>query len=149
MKKDKKEEYRKRGKRNRAAGVRFEAKVRSDLESMGWVVDKWTNTVDYSERKIIPAKRKFNPYSRVMSIGTGFPDFIAFKLIEGKREIVGVEVKRRGYLDRSEKDMCKWLLENKIFSRILIAKEYKDKEDKRKISVEYIDFKEKYGEKNE
>ena len=133
------------GKKNRAAGRRFEAKVRDDLEKMGWIVDKWTNTVDYDRDgnigKVVPAKRKYNPYMKVMVIGTGFPDFIAFKNIkeeeifneigekinspEGKFDIIGVEVKANGYLDKIEKGMCTWLLENKVFSRILIAKKGK------------------------
>lgn len=33
------------GKKNRNAGLRFERKVRADLESKGWIVDKWTNNV--------------------------------------------------------------------------------------------------------
>ena len=34
------------GKKSRDAGMRFERKVRADLESKGWIVDKWTNNVD-------------------------------------------------------------------------------------------------------
>jgi hypothetical protein len=89
-------------------------------------------------------------------IGTGFPDFICLKRkeeekifnafgeeIEGKDnyEVIGVEVKRNGYLDQIEKSMCHWLLENHVFSKILIAKA---KKDSRKIEVEYIDFSKKY-----
>ena len=79
-----KKEYSKQGKKNRAAGVRFEAKVRAGLEDMGWIIDKWTNTVDYERDgnigKVVPAKRKYNPFKKVMVIGTGFPDFISPKL---------------------------------------------------------------------
>lgn len=145
----------KRGKSNRAKGQRFEAKVRQNLEEMGWIVGKWVNTVDYEKGKIVPAKRKYNPFSKVLTIGTGFPDFICFKrnveleedygILENKKEsyeVIGVEVKANGYLDQIEKGMCFWILENKIFSRILIAK--KSKEGKQK-EIEYIDFKEKYN----
>lgn len=52
----------KQGKKNRAAGVRFELKVRNKLETDGWIVDKWTNNVDLEERKLVKAKRKFNPF---------------------------------------------------------------------------------------
>ena len=38
-----------RGKRSRAAGTRFEARVRADLENMGWVVARWTNNVEFEE----------------------------------------------------------------------------------------------------
>jgi len=74
-----KKEYSKQGKKNRAAGVRFEAKVRTDLKSQGWVVDKWMNNIDFEKDEIVPAKRKYNPYLRALSIGNGFPDFICFK----------------------------------------------------------------------
>ena len=135
--KEKKEKinFRSQGKSNRARGARFERKVRQDLECRGWIVDKWSNNVDLSEgkAKLIPAKRKYNPFSRVMTIGTGFPDYIIFKP-EGK-EIVAVESKSIGYLDKVEKEKCKFLLQNKIFSKILIAK----KGEKRG-TIEYVEF---------
>ena len=34
------------GKKNRAAGARFELKVRKDLEDKNWIVSKWMNNVD-------------------------------------------------------------------------------------------------------
>jgi hypothetical protein len=137
--------YSKQGKKNRAAGRLFEAKVRASLENLGWVVDKWTNTVDYEKWKLVPAKRKYNPFLKVLIIGTGFPDFICFKRIDEESEkynIIGVEVKKNGYLDQIEKGMCHWLLENRIFSKILIAK--LKKEEGKKMEVEYIDFNDKY-----
>ncbi len=141
-----KKELSKRGKKSRAKGQRFETKVRQDLENMGWVVSKWMNTVDYEREgktgKIVPAKRKYNPFLKALSIGTGFPDFICFKRQEQGFDVIGLEVKGNGYLDKIEKDMCIWLLENKIFSRILIAKNSKDKG-----KIEYVDFNVKYGNK--
>ncbi len=156
---NKKIDFSKQGKKNRAAGQRFEAKVRAGLEEMGWVVDKWTNTVDYDREggtgKVVPAKRKYNPFKKIMVIGTGFPDFIGIRKKEEKVmrdafenevtigentfEVVGVEVKANGYLDRAERDMCHWLLDNKKFSKILIAKK-----GKKRGEVEYVDFSEKY-----
>jgi hypothetical protein len=135
-----------RGKKSRAAGQRFELKVRQNLEGMGWIISKWMNTVDYDRDgkigKLVPAKRKYNPFLKVLTIGTGFPDFVCFKRNpEGDNEIIGLEVKSNGYLDKIERDMCLWLLNNKIFSRILIAK--KPKEGK---GIDYIDFNEKYKE---
>ncbi|RLG12292.1 hypothetical protein DRN73_03060 [Candidatus Pacearchaeota archaeon] len=130
------------GKRNRAAGNRFELKVRKDMESKGWILDKWTNNVDLEEGKIIPAKRKFNPFLKILGIGTGFPDFIAIKNNnKKKKEIIGVEVKVRGYLDKKEKEKCKFYLKKRLFSKILIAKA---KKNGRKIEIKYEDFKEKY-----
>jgi hypothetical protein len=131
------------GRKNRAAGRRFETKVRENLESMGWIVNKWMNTIDYEKNKIVPAKRKYNPFLKALSIGTGFPDFSCFKRDEnGNFEVIGLEVKANGYLDQVEKGMCLWLIENKIFSRILIAKR---KKEGRKTEIEYIDFYEKYN----
>ncbi len=135
-----KTEFSKQGKKNRASGARFELKVRQKLEEMGWIVSKWMNTVDYDKLKIVPAKRKYNPFLKTMIIGTGFPDFVAFKKNDGNYEIIGVEVKVRGYLDQIEKGMCHWLLENNIFKRILIARK-----GKKRGEIEYVDFIEKYG----
>jgi len=136
-------DYKKQGKKNRAAGVRFEAKVREDLKNSGWFVAKWTNNVEWLEEninkpsdkregKLIPAKHKFRGPGIPMAIGTGFPDFIAFKNdtkvynIIGEKPIIkttmmGVEVKTNGYLTPDERDKLDWLLENKVFSTILIA----------------------------
>jgi len=99
-----------RGSKSRSGGRQFELRVRKDLEDKGWIVDKWSNNLDLSENKIIPAKRKFNPFSKIMTIGTGFPDFIAFQLIDDKRyKLIGVEVKMGGNLSRDEKKKCKWM----------------------------------------
>jgi len=128
-----------RGKKSRAAGARFELKVRGNLESGGWIVDKWSNNVDLEEGKLVKAKRKYNPYKKVLGIGTGFPDFIAFRSKGKNYEVMGVEVRGSGWLDKSEKEKCKFLLDKKVFSRLLIAKK-----GKKRGEIEYIDFKEKY-----
>ena len=39
----------KRGKKSRAAGGRFELKVREDLEKKGWIIARWTNNVEFEE----------------------------------------------------------------------------------------------------
>ncbi len=132
----------KQGKKNRASGQRFEQRVRKDLESKGWIVAKWMNNVsDYpdsninkpseerEDRKLIPAKHKFRGIGIPMSIGTGFPDFIAFRKDEFTFKIgeimttavIGVEAKSNGYLDKEEREKCLWLLDQRIFSKILIA----------------------------
>jgi hypothetical protein len=130
----------KKGKKSKAGGGQFELSVRKDLEAKGWIVDKWTNNFDLEEGRIIPAKRKYNPFSKVMVIGTGFPDFIAFQLMEGGRyNVIGVEVKMNGTLNRVEKDKCLQYLKNKIFSEIWVASK---KKDGRRIRVEYIDVRE-------
>ena len=128
----------KQGRKNRAAGSRFELKVRNSLEKQKWIVDKWTNNVDLEKGILIKAKRKFNPFLKILGIGSGFPDLIAFKL-SGKNvgyDIIGVEVKANGWLDKSEKEKCKFLLDNKVFSKILVAKR-----GKKRGQIEYVEFK--------
>jgi len=154
-----KEEKIKQGKNNRTKGTKFESLVRKDLESRGWIVSKWNNQVEllWSNKegftteinegtifgKLIPAKRKYNPFKKVMVLGTGFPDFTCFKRNpDGNYDVIGLEVKGNGYLDQSEKQMCFWLIQNGIFSRILIAK--KTKEEGKREKIEYINFSEKY-----
>jgi len=142
----------KQGKKNRASGVAFERRVRKDLESKGWIVDKWSNNVEFFKDtipqknspydkeiisgKLIPAKRKYNPFNKALAIGTGFPDFIAFKSVtEGLAyafrlyEVIGVEAKSNGYLTKEEKAKCKWLIENNIFHKILIASKGKKRRE--------------------
>lgn len=101
--------------------------------------------------KLIPAKRKYAGFGRPMVIGTGFPDFVTFRNIsygdEGDKvsslyEVVGVECKCNGNLDRIEKEKCRWLLKKNIFSKILIAEKTKVKN---KIVIVYHDFEVKYG----
>lgn len=133
----------KKGKNVRAQAARFELKVRRDLEEKQRVVDKWNNNVDLEQGKLIIAKKKFNPFSKVMTIGTGFPDFVSIKHIQGESySVIGVEVKMNGILSKIEKQKCAWYLKNKIFSAIWIAK----KGEKRG-EIIYEDFFEKYGEK--
>lgn len=136
-----------RGKKSRKSGLDFESRVRKDLEEKGWIVCKWVNNVELSEKRIAPAKRKFNPFSKVMTLGTGFPDFIAFQLVGDKMyNVMGVEVKVNGQLDREEREKCAFLIENKVFSDIAIAKKGKDG---REIKIEYAFFKEKYLDKKD
>lgn len=128
-----------KGKKSRKSGGDFELKVRKDLEEKNWTVAKWPNNVDLEEKKIIPAKRKFNPFSKAMTLGTGFPDFVCFQLVgERTYNVIGVESKINGTLSKEEKDKCVFLLNNKIFNDIWIAQ----KNDSKK--VEYINFRERF-----
>ncbi len=127
-----------KGKKSKASGSQFELHVRKDLEGKGWIVDKWSNNVDLIEKKIIPAKKKFNPFSKAMMLGSGFPDFIAMqKMGVGRYKVIGVEVKVSGNLSREEKLKAKWYMENEIFAEFLVAKKVKEKN---KIRVEYTNF---------
>ncbi len=145
----KKEKNIKRGKKSRAAGARFELKVRKDLESKRWIAAKWTNNVklDYDlevlfkkvvKGKLVPAKHKFRGKGIPMAMGTGFPDFIAYcksdaptyilthkyfniKKVRCDCAVIAVECKSNGFLTKEEHAKCKWLLENNVFSKILVA----------------------------
>jgi len=129
----------KRGKKSKGSGRQFELRVRKDLEAKGWIVDKWTNNFDLEEGVVIPAKRKFNPFSKVMTIGTGFPDFICFEKRGDLYKIIGVEVKMNGMLNRVEKDKCLQYLNNGIFSEILVARKVKEEN---RVRIEYTDVEE-------
>lgn len=93
--------------------------------------------------KLVKCKPKFNPFTKsLMMNSAGFPDFIAFRPNGECYEIIGVEVKVNGLLSKEEKKKCQWLLGNKIFSRILIAKQSKERG-----KIDYIDFNVKYNKK--
>jgi len=129
-----------RGKKARGAGARFELKVRGDLEAQGYILDKWTNNVDIEEEKVIKAKRKYNPFRRALSVGTGLPDFVCIKRKGKLYEVIGVEVKSRGYLKPEEKKKCEILLKLRVFSKVLIARK-----GKKPGEVVYEDFESKYN----
>jgi hypothetical protein len=84
----KKIDKQKLGKKSRASGKRFELETRRDLEKKGYTVCKWNNTVDLENNKLVAAKSKYNPFlKRVMSEGSGMPDFIIFRLITGNEAL--------------------------------------------------------------
>ena len=135
------------GKKNRVAGADTERRVRANLEDDGWIVDKWRNNVKNNE--LVVAKNCFMKGRGVM-LGSGFPDFIAFKVVSHipsvigfLYEVVGIECKSNGYLSAEEKEKCKWLLKNKVFSKILIASREKINN---RIEIKYKEFKVKLNE---
>lgn len=135
----------KKGKRNKRNGAIWERNVRAELEQQGWTVSKWMNNIRFEESmyydldlsRLVPAKHQFRGKGIPMAIGTGFPDFIAFRLPRGLLnkdltpsndlyEVIGVECKMNGYLDKEEKEKCQWLLKNNIFSKVLVASKVKE-----------------------
>lgn len=113
-----------------------------------------TETIKKSMGNLVRAKAKWAGPNRPMMMGAGFPDFIAFRQIElevgeflGVKiktkpyEVIGVECKISGELDRAEKEKCKWLLEQGIFNYILIAEKTKVSN---RVVIVYHDFKGKY-----
>lgn len=135
------EERKKRGKKSRNSGKKFEVKVRTDLENRGYIVCKWTNTVDLVNNKLIAAKAQFNPFfKRIVGEGSGFPDYIAFKKKDNNYVLFGVESKKveaKNKLDKKEREMATWLLDNDIFPKIYVAMPIKKG---RKIQVVYQKF---------
>jgi len=160
----KKIDKQKQGKRNIGIGRRFEAKVYKDLEAKGWICARWTKNVEAEfkvkikgmgkvqyRKRLIPARQ-----GKFRKVSTGFPDFIAFKrdfglIVEknGKEIILdissfkpniytieGIECKSNGYLTKEEKEKCDWLLDNNVFSKILIAKK-----GKKRGEIEYNEWK--------
>lgn len=111
-------------------GKLFELNASEGLDEDGWVVAKWINKTRLAnsiKTMLSPAKRKYNPFTKFTSFGNGFPDFVSYRLrtdFEGY-EVIGVEVKSNGYLDKEEKAKCAWLLHHKVFSRIVVAKKGK------------------------
>ena len=139
----------KRGSVSKGAGGAFELRVRKDLEEKGWIVDKWSNNIDLASGvgKLVPCKRVFKRFGvgkGVMTIGTGFPDFVCFERRGELFKVIGVEVKMNGKLSREEKEKCAWLLERGIFSEILVARKIQERKGGR-IRVEYLDFLEVVG----
>jgi len=133
----------KRGSVSKGAGGAFELRVRKDLEEKGWIVDKWSNNIDLASGvgKLVPCKRVFKRFGvgkGVMTIGTGFPDFVCFERRGELFKVIGVEVKMNGKLSREEKEKCAWLLERGIFSEILVARKIQERKGGR-IRVEYLD----------
>ncbi len=127
----------KQGKKNREAGARFERKVRADLEDKRWIVDRWCNNVSLNSYNVVDKGKKVDVMdgsflvpaksTRFRSNTHGFPDFISFRTSVNVRldkyyyDVRGVECKSNGYLKPEEKEKCKWLIDNMIFSKILIA----------------------------
>ncbi len=129
------------GKASRAAGARFELKVRKDLEERNFIVSKWMNNVEFGhklieqrsdgtkfidkengkiiiEGKLIPAKHKFRGLGRPMAIGTGFPDFVVWH--EGLNE----EVEKRL---RMERHHCVGVMGVEVKSNGRLTKEEKER----------------------
>ena len=128
----------KQGKKYKRAGAMFEVAVRKDLEEKGWIVDRWSNQVEFLKnnqgciirKKLVKAK-SFMGRTRT----NGFPDFIAFRSFTPESyEVWGIEVKMKGKLSKEEKEKCVWYLKNNIFSKIFIASKDNGK-------VKYEEFK--------
>ena len=121
---------------------RDEELLRKHLEENGWITDKWTKNVDLDKGELVPARRKFIPGKGFLGIGMGFPDFIAFKQVVGRKvddfhayKVIGVESKMNGSLDKIEKERCQFLLDKGVFKHVLVASK-----GEKKGSVEYVDF---------
>ena len=143
------EDRKKLGKKTRKEGKDFEARVRVNLTEKGWTVCRFDN--DVRDGKLVQAKTSWRrtPHGMFpLNLSPGFPDFqchrISVKIDNGGTrivapcipsfnkdnfdyQIIGVECKISGTLDKLEKQKCQWLLDNHIFSKILIASKHKIK----------------------
>ena len=106
---------------------------------------QWIKKITYG--KLIQAKNKWAGPGRPMMMGAGFVDFICHKNFYDSRlfDVIGVECKCNGYLTKEEKEKCRWLLDNNVFSKILIAEKTKVKN---RVVIVYNDFENKYVKKN-
>ena len=97
------------GRKSRAAGKRFEVKVRDDLEDKGWIVVRWNKNVE--DNHLITSRGKFNPFTqRVQNMSSGFPDFLCIKTgYEIGWDVQLVECKLRGILSKKEKEKIDWI----------------------------------------
>jgi hypothetical protein len=135
-----KHDYKKQGKANRAAGKRFELKVRENLENQGWIVFRNSNDVElilkqtnfktikkenensiefsstFNEQKLgrfKQAKTKWNPFTKMpMSIQSGFPDFVCIFRRDTYFDVQFVECKVNGMLSKIERDKVEWIKTN-------------------------------------
>jgi len=99
------------GRKSRAAGKAFEKKVRTNLESRGFLVVRNDNDVkeENGVLKFKQAKASWNPFTkRPNSISTGFPDF----LVVNHTNVFFVESKMSKYLDAEEKKKVEWIRNN-------------------------------------
>ena len=137
---------RKLGKRKRIEGKDFEKRVYADLTEKGWIVNRWSN--DVKENQIVQAKMKWMPTPRgrfPVNTTPGIPDFMCHKRINGSSlihpykiyDVIGVESKISGMLDKPEKEKCQWYLDNNVFNKILIASKNKIKN---RIHIEYKEY---------
>jgi len=125
----------KQGKKNKAAGAKFEKKVREQYESEDWIFSKWNNNIE--DGKIIPARNYYIP-GRGNVMGSGFPDFIMFRKDDDFKhlyEVMFVEAKLNGFLSKEEKEKLKVL--NDMGHKTYVA--YEDKSQPNGIRLrEYV-----------
>ena len=106
-------DYGKQGRANKQAGAKFELEVRRYLEKKGWLVSKWRNNVDLQCEEIIAARQFYIP-GRGAGLGTGFPDFVAMKMLGECPyyfEVTFIEAKSNGYLTKEEKLKLKIMID--------------------------------------
>lgn len=104
------------GKKNRAAGAKFEKKVRDHFSAEDYIVDKFGNNIDLESEELIVAKNFYIP-GRGYTLGAGFPDFVMMRVIEFTAngplyEVMFVECKINGLLTKEEKEKMR-VLQNK------------------------------------
>jgi len=122
------------GKHSRAAGKRFELKVREDLEKDGWIVVRWDKNVEFTDDmkeclrllplggevpvgKLVRVKPKFNPFTKSLMMNSGgFPDFVCIRYLGVEYGstfgVLLIECKCNGTLSKIEKEKVEWIKQN-------------------------------------
>lgn len=116
-------DYKKQGKKNKAAGARFEKKIREHFIGEGWMVDKWSNNIDLESEEVVATRNHYMP-GRGCTLGHGFPDFVMFKHScphKGYFDLMFIECKKNGFLRPEEKEKCRILQE--LGCKVFIAYE--------------------------
>jgi len=143
----------KQGRRNRINGANFERRVRKDLEE-NWIVDRWTNNIELQKEnsvdvfgfhdgeKFIYGKCTTAKSNRFNTRTNGFPDFMAFKqYVKSDKtvlyELIFIECKINGQLDKIEREKARWYLANNYCSKFLVASKIKEKN---RIKIKYKEF---------
>lgn len=115
--------------------------MRMNLSSQGYTISKWQNNIDL-ERGIMHAAR----WNRFNALSTGFPDFVAFRKIEGfddAYEVVWVEAKMNGKLTAAEKAKLQFMTDRGMMCWIASVNE---KEIEYRKFVDYIESGRIHGE---
>ena len=105
-----------------AKSTRFRSNTHGFPDFIAFRYNQSIITVDSDDPKVIEeVKKKYEAYKRLPIIL--IPPAIDIR--PAGTEIIGVECKSNGYLEPEEKEKIKWLMDNNVFSKVLVAKKGK------------------------
>jgi len=94
------------GKQSRRKGKRFENEVQAALEKEDWIVARWSKKIE--EGVLINCRPKWAG-GRLLTMQSGFPDFIILRMGIYKWWVRLIECKLNGYLTPDEREQVKFL----------------------------------------